>query len=78
MPKVYLTTNDKKDASMSGVIRMALRKKNLNISRLAVMMGLSVPTMYGRMRQPENFTVKELRRIADILEISAAELGGNV
>ena len=50
-------------------IKIVLLKKNLNISKLAELMGVSSTTMYSKFKKG-NFTVKDLDDISKALSIT--------
>lgn len=53
--------------------RMAL----LGIERIedvAVKLGISEPTMYKRLKDPEGMKIRELRKLAAVLRVSVEEL----
>lgn len=57
------------EKTVSESLKIVLVKKNLNISRLAELVGVSGTTMYSKFKRG-NFTVKDLEEISKALNIS--------
>lgn len=47
---------------------------SVSAETLAEHMGINVATLYRRFNDPDSFTVKEVRRIAEILNLTADEV----
>ena len=54
-------------------LKEALRKKDIQLPWLAERIGLSRPTLYKYLKKPDEFRIKQVRRIAKYLDISERE-----
>lgn len=57
------------EQSVNANFRYWMEKYNLSHGEVAAMIGISVPTLYNRFREPEQFRVWEIRNFADSLGI---------
>ena len=57
------------DGNIGECIKIILVKKNMNIARLAELMGVSSTTLYSKF-QKDVFSFKDLDRISDVLNLS--------
>ena len=57
------------NATMSYLIKGALREKNMTIYELAPLVPVSEPTMYKYVRKPDEMPVKIWRRVAEVLDL---------
>lgn len=64
MSEVRITEN-----TISESLKIILVKKNMNIARLADLMGVSSTTMYSKFKRG-NFTIKDLNDISKALNLS--------
>lgn len=64
MSEVKVTEN-----TVSESLKIILVKKNMNIARLADLMGVSSTTMYSKFKR-DNFTIKDLNDISKALNLS--------
>lgn len=64
MSEVRVTEN-----TISESLKIILVKKNMNIARLADLMGVSSTTMYSKFKRG-NFTIKDLNDISKALNLS--------
>lgn len=58
-----------KEDTVSESLRIILVKKNLNIARLAELLGVSSTTMYSKFKR-NNFTLKDLEEISRVLDLT--------
>lgn len=75
MPKVkplgeYIADNE----AIVKKIRHGKVEYNLNDTKLSVAVNISRSTFSDRMKKPETFTLKELRRVSKVLHIPLVEL----
>lgn len=54
------------EKSIAESIKIILVKKNLNIARLADMMGVSSTTLYSKFKR-DNFSFKDIEKISEVL-----------
>ena len=59
------------DGNIGECLKIILVKKNMNIARLAELMGVSSTTLYSKF-QKDVFSFKDLDRISDVLNLSYA------
>ena len=57
------------DRNIGECLKIILVKKNMNIARLAELMGVSSTTLYSKF-QKDVFSFKDLDRISDVLNLS--------
>lgn len=55
-------------------LRAAMARKNINIPRLAELVGISKKTMYSRFSGETDFTQPEISTIAEILELKENDI----
>ena len=55
--------------NVSESLKIILVKKNMNIAKLAELMGLSITTLYSKFKRG-NFSVKDLNEISKALNLS--------
>lgn len=61
-------------SSIAGAVRAELGRQGKRRSELAAVLGLSRPTVYGRLNGRTPFTSQELDQVARFLNISAYDL----
>lgn len=64
---------DKRDSRLVGVVNQYLYERHLTQAAAAKLIGISKNTFCTKMKQPQKFTVCELRNLCDVLRIPAAE-----
>lgn len=58
------------------LLRKRIKAKGLNAADCALLMGLSRSAFYRRIHTGGlNFTIEEVHRLADVLELTGSELG---
>lgn len=55
-------------------LKAAMARKNINIPLLAEMLKISKKTIYSRFSGETDFSLSEIRKIAEILELSSEEI----
>ena len=63
-----------KNAEPFGEVGRLLRGYDLSAAALAGLLGVSEPTARRRLREPESFTLSELRKIARGTDVPADEI----
>ena len=58
-----------KEDTVAESLKIILVKKNLNIARLAELLGVSSTTMYSKFKR-NNFTLKDLDEISRVLNLT--------
>lgn len=55
-------------------LKAAMARKGISIPRLAELLGISKKTIYTRFSGDTDFTLKEIKRIAEVLELSDEDI----
>lgn len=55
-------------------IKTRLKDKGLNVERMSEIMGISIPTAYKYVRQPETMTLKMARKMSNTLGVDNLHL----
>lgn len=55
-------------------IKSRLKDKGLNVERMSEIMGISIPTVYKYVRQPETMTLKMARKMSNTLGVDNLHL----
>lgn len=55
-------------------LKAAMARKNINIPLLAEMLKISKKTIYSRFSGETDFNLSEIRKIAEILELSSEDI----
>lgn len=74
MPRVYLTQDDKPNRLLLGKIADYKARYNLDNAAIAKAMGLSIQSLYRRLKDPSAFTLGELRTLRQRLRIPKEEM----
>ncbi len=54
------------EKSVAESLKIVLVKKNLNVARLAALMGVSSTTLYSKFKR-DNFSLKDIAEISEVL-----------
>jgi len=74
MPRTKLDQRNRKYEKMEILIWGGMRAKGMKVTDFFEAVGIKKDTFYSRMKEPENFTIKELRRIGLSLHIPIEDL----
>jgi hypothetical protein len=74
MPKVILNPNKESNEKLVKTIRKRMIDMDLDSKKLAKCIGVSEGTIRNRFIRPEDFSLKELRRLSTTIHLSLFEL----
>ena len=75
MPKIKESETQVKDRLYRAEILKGMEIMNIDTKRLASVLGMSMPTMRKKIREPGTQTIVEARRICRILHIDPENFG---
>jgi|GEM_PF-1674278 len=73
MPKICKNESQVQDLSLQATIDRHLRLRGITKKELAVRLHMGLPTLFNKIREPEKFTLGELRRLGRELKIEEGE-----
>ena len=73
MPRVKLQGN-KEEKLLKGNVMKYKTMNEVSVSEIAVLLGISNRCVYNRLNNPEEFRIKELRKLANRFDISIIDL----
>lgn len=73
MPKLVTNKTEEKNRIIRGSIKNAKEIQGINISMLAKQTRIPASTLYAKIREPDTFTVRELRLIWKALRYTDQE-----
>jgi transcriptional regulator with XRE-family HTH domain len=62
------------DDDVAGAVRAELARRSRKINELPAVVGLSAPTVSSRIHGVSSFSIEELRKIADFLDMTLSDL----
>jgi DNA-binding Xre family transcriptional regulator len=74
MPKLRVSVDEVQNRKIIAAIRYGSEMKQIEPVKLSEYIGISRTTYYNRLKHPEQFTVRELRRICKTLNLSITQL----
>lgn len=73
MSKLNANTEEGKNRIIRGSIKNAQSIQDINVSKLSKLTGIPASTLYQKMRNPEKFTIEELRIVFKVLRYRQEE-----
>ena len=74
MPKVKpLTENERKDRAIIEQVEGKMKACKITHKAMAAALGISIPTLYRRLDEPDSLTIREVRIITKMLPGIAIE-----
>ena len=74
MPSIVLSPTKESNEKLVKIIRKRMIDLDLDSKKLAKVMGVSEGTVRNRFIRPEDFSLKELRRLSSAIHLSLFEL----
>lgn len=74
MPKRKLTPNEKGDQLLVGLIEKGLAMRGEKYTDVCVALGFQHPTYYRRLKNPQDFTLRELRYFVQAYSFTLPEV----
>lgn len=74
MPKCNLGAKPNNDRKIKADINREREMKGVSMTELAAYANMTLTTLYDRLRHPEDFRLKELRKICKRLDLNLLEL----
>lgn len=74
MTKSEAKSREKKNKEINAQVSYYLKKENYTKQDLASMMGMCVATLYNKLRDPNTFTLREVRDLRIILGLSEEQM----
>jgi len=74
MPKRKLTPNEKGDQLLVGLIEKGLAMRGEKYTDVCVALGFQHPTYYRRLKNPQDFTLREPRCFKQVFHFSMPEV----
>lgn len=68
MPRLAVSTDEKKNRVLRGSIKNAQELQDVNIEKLSKLTGIPTSTLYAKIRDPACFTIRELRLVCKVLK----------
>lgn len=75
MPKLKESEDVKKDKQLQNSIVSQMFQRGINKSSLALKLHMSEQTLRNKLKSPTNFSIGEIRAVANILCIPKSEIG---
>ncbi len=76
MPRYMRNKVDLENRIIVANIKYGMECTGIPMQELAAAAGMSLPTLYARFKAPDRFTVKELRRVCQKLNMALSTLLG--
>lgn len=70
MPRLAVSKEEEMNRVIRGSIKGSIELQGMNVAKLSKLTGVPAPTLYQKIREPERFTVRELRAIFRVLRYS--------
>lgn len=78
MPKLKESEDVKKDKQIQNFIVSQMFQRSMNKTELALKLHMSEQTLRKKIKNPTNFSLGELRALANILRIPKSEIGQSI
>lgn len=65
---------EKKNRKITATINYYLDVEDYSKADFAKLLGISLSTLYNRMQKPDTFSIKEIRRLANLISLTEKDL----